>query len=61
MYPHELDAACRSILGVLGVDKNTLDEVKYSELKQYVEALAAVHYSKGHDDGFSMHAGYTLK
>lgn len=61
MYPHELDHACRSILETVGVDKNVLSEVKYNELKQYVEALAALHYSKGHDDGFAMHAGYTVK
>lgn len=61
MYPHELDHACDSISKIIGVDKNSLGEVKYKQLKEYIEALAAVHYSKGHDDGYTLSAGYSRK
>jgi regulator of PEP synthase PpsR (kinase-PPPase family) len=61
MYPHELDLACKSISDIFGVDKNSLGEVKYNQLKEYIEALAAVHYSKGHDDGYTLSAGYSRK
>lgn len=61
MYPHELDHACKSISEILGLDEKSLGEVKYNQLKEYIQALAAVHYSKGHDDGYTLSAGYSRK
>lgn len=61
MYPHELDHACQAIMTTFELDKNTIGEVKYNQLREYIQALAAVHYSKGHDDGYAMSAGYSRK
>jgi hypothetical protein len=61
MYPHEVDHACSKIISILGLDENTLGEVKYKELSEFLRALTSVHYAKGHDDGYGMHAGYTVK
>jgi hypothetical protein len=61
MYPHEIDHASSKVLEIVGLDKNTFDEVKYKQLRSFLEALAAVHYSKGHDDGYSLSAGYSRK
>lgn len=61
MYQHEIKYASDKILEILEVDINTLSKVKYEELGHFLEALSAVHYSKGHDDGYSFYAGYTVK
>jgi hypothetical protein len=61
MYQVEADHACSKILDLLGVDKNTIGEVKYKELTEFLNVLTSVHYSKGHDDGFGMCAGYSCK
>lgn len=61
MYPSELDTASSKLLEILGVDINVLSKVKYEEMREYLMALTAVHYSKGHDDGYSMCAGYSRK
>lgn len=61
MYPHEIEHAQEAILRILGIDKNTIDEVKYNEMGQFINALTSLHYSKGHDDGFGMSAGYKIK
>jgi hypothetical protein len=61
MYPHELKHAQDKILSILGLDINKMDKVKYDELGEFVRALTSLHYSKGHDDGYGMSAGYTIK
>jgi len=61
MYPHEVDHACSKIISIFGLDKNAVDELKYKELSEFLQALTSVHYAKGHDDGFAMHAGYSVK
>lgn len=61
MYQVEIEHACSKILSLMGVDKNTLDEVKYKELAEFLDVLTSVHYSKGHDDGYGMCAGYSRK
>lgn len=60
MYQHEIDHASSKVAEILGVDINTLSEVKYKELGAFLEALTTIHYSKGHDDGYSMCAGYKV-
>lgn len=60
MYQHEIEHASSKVLEILGVDINVLSEVKYKELGEFLTALTAVHYSKGHDDGYSMCAGYKV-
>jgi hypothetical protein len=61
MYPHETKHAQDKILSILGLDINSIDKVKYNELGEFLSALTSVHYSKGHDDGYGMSAGYTIK
>lgn len=61
MYPHEIEHAQNRIVKILGLDKNTLDKVKYDELGEFIYVLTTHHYTKGHDDGFSMSAGYKVK
>jgi hypothetical protein len=61
MYQVEADHACSKICNVLGVDIKSLNEVKYKELAEFLEILTSSHYSKGHDDGYSMCAGYSRK
>jgi hypothetical protein len=61
MYQTELDIAVVKVLDMLGVDINTLDVVKYKELENYLNTLAMNQYCQGHDDGYSMSAGYSRK
>jgi hypothetical protein len=61
MYQTELTIAVEKVLDVLGVDINTLDVVKYKELENYLNTLAMNQYCQGHDDGYSMSAGYSRK
>ncbi len=61
MYPHEIDHASSKIISILGLDINSIDELKLKELGEFVEVLTTLHYSKGHDDGYGMCAGFTIK
>jgi len=61
MYPHEIEHASSKILEILEIDINSLSEVKYKELGEFVSALTTVHYSKGHDDGYTLCSGYSRK
>lgn len=61
MYQVEAEHACSKILDLLGVDIKSLDKVKYKELTEFLDVLTSVYYSKGHDDGYGMCAGYSRK
>lgn len=61
MYQHEADSATKTLCEILEVDINTLDKVKYDNVVEFLRTLTTVHYSKGHDDGYGMCAGYSLK
>jgi hypothetical protein len=61
MYQTELDVSTKKILSILGIDINSISEVKYKELEQYLNALGMQQYCQGHDDGYSMAAGYSRK
>lgn len=61
MYPNENEYACSKILNILEIDIKSLNEVKYKELSEFLEVLTSSHYSKGHDDGYGMCAGYSRK
>jgi 3-deoxy-D-manno-octulosonate 8-phosphate phosphatase KdsC-like HAD superfamily phosphatase len=61
MYQSELDSATLKILCILGIDINTISKVKYKELEGYLNTLGMQQYMQGHDDGYSMCAGYSRK
>lgn len=61
MYQTELDTATVMVLRILEIDINTISEVKYKELESYLNTLGMSQYMQGHDDGYSMHAGYKVK
>jgi len=61
MYQSELDFATVRVLQILGVDINEIPEVKYKELESYLNTLGMQQYTQGHDDGYSMCAGYKVK
>lgn len=61
MYQSELDSATVRVLQILEVDINTISEVKYKELESYLNTLGMQQYMQGHDDGYSMCAGYSRK
>ena len=61
MYQSELNAATVRVLQILGLDINDVSEVKYKELESYLNTLGMQQYMQGHDDGYSMSAGYKVK
>jgi hypothetical protein len=61
MYQSELDLATIRVLQILELDINSVSKVKYKELESYLNTLGMQQYCQGHDDGYSLHAGYKVK
>jgi hypothetical protein len=61
MYNEELDSRIKHLLDLMGVDINSLSEVKYKELEKMLKDISTQHYMQGYDDGYTLCAGYSRK